>query len=89
MSEYPEHDKQALVIDEAHVIGPFLDWVGTQGWRLCDLDDSEEEFEPVWLSIQDIIARYLDVDLDTIEAEKMQMLEEIRWANLKQETKDS
>jgi hypothetical protein len=44
MSDYPEHDKQALVIEQTQAIGEFLDWLGSQGVNLMvwreDLTDS-------------------------------------------------
>jgi hypothetical protein len=44
MSDYPEHDRQALVVDQTQAIGEFIDWLGTQGvqfmtWRE-DMTDS-------------------------------------------------
>lgn len=44
MSEYPEHDKQALVMDQTQAIGEFLEWLNSQGVQLMtwreDLTDS-------------------------------------------------
>lgn len=44
MSDYPEHDKQAEVIDQTQAIGEFLDWLASQGVHLMkwreDLTDT-------------------------------------------------
>lgn len=44
MSDYPEHDKQALVVEQTQAIGEFLDWLGSQGVHLMlwreDLTDT-------------------------------------------------
>ena len=44
MSDYPEHDKQALVVDQAQAAGDFIDWLASQGIHLMrwreDLTDT-------------------------------------------------
>lgn len=80
MSEYSEHDKQKAVLDDARVIGEFLDWASSQGYQLCRFSDRYDEFNPVG-SFLDVLAEYFEIDLDKIEAEKRQMLESIRAAN--------
>lgn len=44
MGDYPEHDKQAEVIEQTQAIGEFLDWLSGQGVQLMiwreDLTDS-------------------------------------------------
>jgi len=34
VSNYPEHDKQAEVVEQTQAIGEFIDWLGTQGIHL-------------------------------------------------------
>lgn len=110
MSEYPEHEKQAAVLEQSQAIGEFLDnGLPTMGLvlyqkitRPCEADhkcsrsrwhsDEElativdgrvqiEEWWPTHRSIQSILAEYFGIDLDKIEAEKRQMLDELRAMN--------
>lgn len=80
MSQWPEHEKQAQIIDEAHSIGQFLDWAEGQGLQLCRFNDRFEEFQPVGHFV-DVIAEYFEIDLSKIEAEKRAMLDKLRESN--------
>lgn len=76
-SQYPEHEKLSAISAESQAIGQFLD-EGT--YTLCEVD-KYDRFVPVGKSIQEILADYFGIDLNKIEAEKRQMLDEIRGAN--------
>ena len=73
---YPEHFKQALILDDAQVIGAFLDettytlaeWVQFDGYH-------EQRLVPVRKSFQQVLAEYFEIDLAKIEAEKRAMLD--------------
>jgi hypothetical protein len=154
-TRYPEHGKQAQVIEQAQVVGEFLEWLASQGvhlmtWRedlqdlrptdpecdqrrrgldepaACDPDSSlrGKPFEAYWRThckhwhdqhreaegdakqglccrcgggnaytvttrgfihetrgIEQLLADWAGIDLKAIDAEKRQMLEEIRRAN--------
>jgi hypothetical protein len=44
MSDYPEHDKQATIIDQTQAAGEFIDWLASEGIQLMtwreDLTDT-------------------------------------------------
>lgn len=83
---YPEHDKLQAVQDDSNVIGTFLD---TCGYTLCewlnpaDMGDEDEPhgYFPVRGSINQILAKHFEIDLDKLEAEKRQMLDAQRALN--------
>jgi len=43
MSDYPEHDKRAKILEKSQAIGEFLDWIGEQGYRLQKWVEQDEE----------------------------------------------
>lgn len=47
------------------------------GWRTVP---AKEQFVPVRLSVQEVLAEYFGIDLDRVEEEKRAMLDEIRAA---------
>ncbi len=67
MVEYPEHEKLKNVADKSQMLGEFLEWMFDQGFIL-ESDDT----------VENILARYLDIDLKKIEAEKRLMLNEMK-----------
>lgn len=80
-SKYPEHDKLSAISEESQAIGTFIEserhpyvlaeWVTFEGRTTPTL-------VPVSRSIQQVLADYFGIDLNKIEAEKRQMLSEIR-----------
>lgn len=81
MSEYPEHDKLHLVKEQTQAAGEFIDWLGTQGFFLAVREQEWDRAVPASYNITDLLARWQDIDLSKIEAEKRRMLESIRAAN--------
>lgn len=79
MSQYPEHDKLSEVKTQTQAIGEFLDWASDSGVQLCRLEDNDH-FYPVG-SFMPLLAEWAGIDMDKIEAEKRQMLDELRKAN--------
>lgn len=73
--DYPEHAKQEAVLADAETIGDFItgskyelgEWRDIEGYH-------EPRLMPVSTPIQQILAEYLGIDLDKIEAEKRAML---------------
>lgn len=84
MPEYPEHDRQAKVVDQAQAIGDFLT-ENTQGYMLGEWFKPEGYHEarlfPVSKPVQQILADYFQIDLDKIEAEKRQMIAAMQAMN--------
>jgi len=95
MSDYPEHDKLALVKDETQAAGEFIEWLGNQGVFLakrymfdkndqCTENDAEERYTrclPVSKNLVSLLAEWAGIDQNKIEAEKRQMLASLRAAN--------
>ena len=46
MSAYPEHDRQALVVEQTQAIGEFLDWLESQGVQLIRYREDLKDFRP-------------------------------------------
>lgn len=92
MSDYPEHDKLALVKDETQAAGEFVDWLATKGIFLAkrymftvgdevteDVGECRyESVAPVATPLTSLLAEWADIDQNKIEAEKRAMLAAIR-----------
>lgn len=46
MSAYPEHDRQAKVVEQTQAIGEFLDWLESQGVQLMRYREDLEDIRP-------------------------------------------
>lgn len=66
VSEYPEHEAMKKVAEESQAQGELLDWA------------EGEDLITLCAPIRKILAKYHGIDLDRIEAEKRQMLAELR-----------
>lgn len=79
MPEYPECAKLIAVSEESQIIGEFLDstpyvlaeYVTFEGHDRATLT-------PVSSSIEDILSKYFGIDMNKVEAERRQMLDNIR-----------
>jgi hypothetical protein len=49
--------------------------------KLCLFDEKMDEWRPVGLRIEEILARYYDIDLNKVEDERRAILEHIREKN--------
>lgn len=81
---YPEHEKLATVKDLSQEIGEFLEWAEEQGWHLAEWDENgfgDQELFSIRLNRNQILARFFEIDLDKLEAEKVHMLEAQRASN--------
>ena len=78
--QYPECNRMNQVRGEAQSIGCFLEWLGEQGLAIADSEASEEHNFPIYtrLSIEELLAKYFEIDLDLVEKERRAMI-----ANLK------
>lgn len=89
MNEYPEHEKLSAVRDESQAIGEFLDWLNhCRNYRLCSHSEGylgQAKWEPIYLTIEKVLAEYYKIDLSALEAEKQHMLDAIRTQNLAQD----
>jgi hypothetical protein len=82
-SQFPEHSKLEKISDKSQAIGEFIEWMHTQGFHMGTWEDDlgEVRFWPASLSITQQLAKFYDIDLETLEDEKLQMLEQQRELN--------
>lgn len=72
MSEYPEHEKLAKIQDESQVIGEFLDWCADAKGVVLTRNG------PAITWNSGLLAEFFSIDQAKIDAEKEQMLADIR-----------
>ena len=79
---YPMHDKLKPIAHQSQVIGEFIEWCADhKGWFLATYDDNYRgghEAISVNVDITAVLAEFFGIDLTVLEAEKRQMLDEIR-----------
>jgi len=76
-SQYPECEKMAAVRDKSQECGMFLDWLEENEYVEVETHKSREE----------LLAEFYDIDLRKVEEERRVMLDAIRDANGKKETR--
>ena len=85
MSEYPECEKMAAVRDKSHTIGEFLEWLGDETpYSICEYtgdDGGYGSYQPTYATIEQLLAKFFDIDLKKVEAERGRILEEISKNN--------
>lgn len=92
--QFPEHEKMHAVKSRSQSIGEFLEWLRSEkGYVICERlrtsdgdeeeedDDADYELVPANLGITKLLAEFFKIDLEKIEAEKRQMLDQLRAAN--------
>lgn len=79
---YPEHEKLKAISSESQAQGALLEWLQGDGITLSRYseDGYASELRPDGESIMSILARFHEIDTGVLEAEKRQMLEEMREA---------
>ena len=76
MADYPEIAKMAAVREESQVCGNFLSWLEEEGFSVCERGEGRNrEHVPVRMSVEELLARYFEIDLRKVEAEKHAMIE--------------
>lgn len=79
---YPEHARQALVLDKSQAIGEFLEWLTSEHeyviaeWTTNAV--GSDDLVPVQRPIQSWLAQYFQIDPAKIEAEKRAMIDAMR-----------
>lgn len=81
MPEYPEHEKLHKIKDKSQIIGEFLENGLPDRVVFAEWNRRGDMLQPVRCNIQEWLADYFGIDRDKLEAEKQQMLEEIRTVN--------
>ena len=79
MSNCPEHDKLKAVSKNSQEIGEFIDWLVDEDMEICYLDVNDH-FYPIGFSTEKLLARFFEIDLAKIEAEKRKMIMSMREA---------
>lgn len=75
----PECDRMAKVKDRTQVVGEFLEWAGSQGMLLGHYVEADYgRFNPVPYTIENLLARWVGIDLAKVDREKVALLEWIR-----------
>lgn len=87
--KYPECEKLHAVHEESQKIGDILEWLQQeQGYTLCKYQDEEYSpemdegfpagFYPTYERIEELLAKYFQIDMDKVDDERRQMLEDLR-----------
>lgn len=81
--QYPEHTRLHAVKDKAQVVGEFIEWMHEQGVVFCQFSEHGtqhfESHEQLYnRPIEEIVARFFEIDRDKLEQEKRAMLEDLR-----------
>jgi len=74
--ETPELEKMRGVREESQKIGRFLDWLRGEGLEVCKVGG-----EPFYLSIEQLLAKYFEIDLEKVEEERRALLDHLRELN--------
>jgi hypothetical protein len=85
----PELEKMAAVQDDSLLLSEFFEWMSSKGYFIAEYRENtrllipENELFAVDKKPDEIIADFFGIDLKKAEAEKRQLLKEIRQANKK------
>lgn len=91
MRDYPEHEKLYRMKKELGTehIGQFLEWLAQTGIVLAEWEEETRWREDQLIAhnetIEKLLARYAGVDLEVLEAEKRQMLADLRVEHARDE----
>lgn len=76
-TEYPECEKMAAVNDQSQKIGEFIEWLRSEkDLEICEWNGGD--YFPARFSTEKLLSEFFNIDLDTVEEEKYQMLDELR-----------
>ena len=80
--QFPEHVRLAAVQKEVEAINEFLDWAADgEGWFLARWVNNGQTVMPLHISREAVIAKHFGIDRTALEAEKREMLRQVREAN--------
>jgi hypothetical protein len=77
MSKYPEHEKLQALGGKNQTVGDFIEWLGQCGIVLAEFD-KHDDLRSAHKSRDHLIAEFFELNLSKLEAEKRQMLDDIR-----------
>ncbi len=78
--KYPESTRMKEVSEQSQAIGEFIDWMNRNAMQVCEWVENKhrKEYLPVAMSIEEMLAKYYQINLKRVEEEKQQMLVEHR-----------
>ncbi len=83
MDKYPEHEKLKALNGANQIVGEFIDWLSDGNIVLAEWGVGEYDgLVPINAGQTALIAGFFEIDEDKLEAEKCQMLDEIRKAQV-------
>jgi len=50
-NKYPEHDKLRVIQRDSHTIGEFIEWLGENGYYICERRDAESATPKRYISV--------------------------------------
>lgn len=77
----PQLDKMRSVKEDSQKLSTFIDWLTEQGMPICEKitdDRYGAEMAPITISIERLLARYFEIDLNKVEDERRSLLDELR-----------
>lgn len=83
---YPMHEKLDKVKGRSSAAGDFLEWLRDDKGYVIAQFNYREQLHAVLTSVDQLLAEWLGIDLAALEAEKRQMLEQMRKLNEQQAT---
>ena len=82
-TQYPQLAKMDAVREESQAIGEFIEWLNENGMAICTHENGlrGESFFLVMESVESLLARHFDVDLNAVERERRAVLASCVEAN--------
>ena len=76
-TQFPQLAKMEAAQEPSQAIGEFIEWLGQNGMAICASEDRlrGSEFFPVLISTEELLARYFNIDLKTVEKERRSILD--------------
>jgi hypothetical protein len=76
-NQFPALERMKEVQPESQAIGGFIEWLYENGMVICERVSSVDcPYAPVICSIENLLARYFDIDMKAVERERQVILEE-------------
>ncbi len=71
-TKFPQLAKMQAVQEQSQSIGEFIDWLWQNGMAICTTEEGlrGDRFYPVMTPIEELLARYFEVDLQAAEKER-------------------
>lgn len=76
--KYPEHVKLTSISGKSQACYDFMEFLFTKGYHLGKYRGNIERLFPENPVLKDLLAEFFDIDLNTLEEEKLAMLQECR-----------